>query len=65
MVRETSLSVRDFIYPLFVKHGRDIRAPISSMPGQYQFSVDTLVEEAAGSLGPWSSCRDSFRASGP
>jgi porphobilinogen synthase len=47
MVRETSLSVKDLIYPVFVKHGRDIRAPISSMPGQYQFSVDTIVEEAA------------------
>jgi porphobilinogen synthase len=46
MVRETSLSARDFIYPLFVKHGRNLKDPIASMPGQYQFSVDTLVEEA-------------------
>ena len=46
MVRETGLSVKDFIYPLFVKHGRNLRDPISSMPGQYQFSVDTLVKEA-------------------
>jgi porphobilinogen synthase len=46
MVRETSLSVRDFIYPLFVTHGRNVKDAISSMPGQYQFSVDTLVEEA-------------------
>jgi porphobilinogen synthase len=46
MVRETRLSVRDFIYPLFVKHGRNIKDPIRSMPGQYQFSVDTVVEEA-------------------
>ena len=46
MVRETSLSARDFIYPLFVKHGRSLKDPIASMPGQYQFSVDTLVEEA-------------------
>ena len=45
MVRETNLSVRDFIYPLFVKHGRRVRDPIPSMPGQYHFSVDTLVEE--------------------
>jgi len=45
MVRETSLSARDFIYPLFVKHGRTARDPIPSMPGQYQFSVDALVEE--------------------
>lgn len=46
MVRETSLSVRDFIYPLFVKHGSGLKDAIPSMPGQYQFSVDTLVEEA-------------------
>jgi porphobilinogen synthase len=46
MVRETSLSVRDFIYPLFVKHGRNVKVAIPSMPGQYHFSVDTLVEEA-------------------
>jgi len=47
MVRETNLSVKDFIYPLFVKHGRNLKDPISSMPGQCQFSVDTIVEEAA------------------
>ncbi|MBW1767554.1 MAG: porphobilinogen synthase [Deltaproteobacteria bacterium] len=46
MVRETTLSVKDFICPLFVKHGRDKKDPISSMPGQYQFSVDKIVEEA-------------------
>lgn len=46
MVRETSLSVKDFIAPLFVKHGQGIKDPISTMPGQYQFSVDTIVKEA-------------------
>ena len=46
MVRETSLSVKDFIAPLFVKHGQDIKDPITAMPGQYQFSVDTIVKEA-------------------
>ena len=46
MVRETALSVKDFIAPLFVKPGRGLKDPISSMPGQYQFSVDTLVKEA-------------------
>lgn len=46
MVRETHLSVKDLIFPLFVKHGRDLRDPISSMPGQYQFSVDTIAGEA-------------------
>ena len=46
MVRETSLSVGDFIAPLFVKPGQGKKDPIQSMPGQYQFSVDTVVDEA-------------------
>ncbi|MBK5100935.1 MAG: porphobilinogen synthase, partial [Desulfobacteraceae bacterium] len=46
MVRETTLSVKDFICPLFVKHGQGAKDPILTMPGQYQFSVDTLVKEA-------------------
>ncbi|UCF82582.1 MAG: porphobilinogen synthase [Desulfobacteraceae bacterium] len=45
MVRETNLSVKDFIAPLFVKRGQDIKDLISAMPGQYQFSVDTIVKE--------------------
>jgi len=45
MVKETTLSVKDFIFPLFVKHGDDKKDPISSMPGQYQFSVDLIVKE--------------------
>ena len=46
MVRETTLSLNDFIFPIFVKHGHDKKDPISSMPGQYQFSVDRVVKEA-------------------
>jgi len=46
MVRETTLSPADLIYPLFVRPGRDIRRPISSMPGQFQWSVDRLAAEA-------------------
>ena len=46
MVRETSISTRDLILPLFVKHGHRKKDPIPSMPGQYQFSVDTIVKEA-------------------
>lgn len=45
MVRETHLSVKDFIAPLFVKPGNGVKDPIPSMPGQYQYSVDTLVDE--------------------
>jgi porphobilinogen synthase len=47
MVRETILSPRDFVYPLFVTHGRDVRLPIDPMPGQFQFSVDQLLIEVA------------------
>ncbi|MBU2550141.1 MAG: porphobilinogen synthase [Proteobacteria bacterium] len=46
MVRETTLSVDDLIYPLFVAPGQGLKAPIAAMPGQYHFSVDTLVQEA-------------------
>ena len=46
MVKETRLSVKDFIFPLFVKHGANDKEPIPSMPGQYQFSVDSIVKEA-------------------
>ena len=46
MVRETQLSAADFIYPLFVTHGRGVRNPIASMPGVDQISVDQLAAEA-------------------
>jgi len=45
MVRETTLSPADFIYPLFVKPGRGKRDEIRSMPGQYQLSIDMLPAE--------------------
>lgn len=44
MVRETSLQASDFIAPLFVVHGTQVQEEISSMPGQYRYSVDLLVE---------------------
>jgi porphobilinogen synthase len=50
MVRETTLSPADFIYPLFVRPGENIRQPIRSMPGQYQLSVDQAVAEARAAL---------------
>ncbi len=46
MVRETSLSPSDFIYPMFVTFGKNVRKKISSMPGCSQLSVDLLVKEA-------------------
>jgi len=45
MVRETMLSVDDFIYPLFVVHGQGVRREIASMPGVYHFSLDQLPRE--------------------
>ncbi len=45
MFRETSLSANDFIYPLFITHGRKTRKPIPSMPGVAQLSVDMAVQE--------------------
>jgi len=45
MIRETTLSVDDFMYPLFVVSGKGIKKPIASMPGNYQMSIDQLVKE--------------------
>ena len=47
IAQETRVSVSDFIYPIFVAHGRGVRRPIDPMPGIYQVSLDNLVEEAA------------------
>ena len=46
MVRETRLSVDQFVYPMFVCHGKNVRNEIGSMPGCAQLSPDLLVEEA-------------------
>lgn len=45
MVAEHSLSVNDFIFPMFVQEGKDIKVEISSMPGIYRFSLDQLLVE--------------------
>ena len=44
LVRETKVSVDDFIFPMFVEEGKGIRSEISAMPGQYRYSVDKLKE---------------------
>jgi porphobilinogen synthase len=46
MVRETELSVSDFVYPMFIVPGTKVRHPVSSMPGVCQFSVDQIILEA-------------------
>lgn len=45
LVRETCLSVDDLVYPVFVIEGNDIKNPVESMPGIYQYSIDRLSEE--------------------
>lgn len=47
MVQETRLSARDFVYPLFVTHGRNVQQEIAPMPGIYQLSLDRLLLEIA------------------
>jgi porphobilinogen synthase len=53
MVRETSLRIDDLVYPLFAVHGRGVREPIGSMPGQFRLSIDELLKECkdAASMG--------------
>jgi porphobilinogen synthase len=46
-VRETVLLPSDFVYPLFIVEGNEVRREISSMPGQYQLSIDLLEGEMA------------------
>lgn len=45
MVRETTLAPVDFVYPLFVTHGHNLKSEIGSMPGAYQWSIDLLADE--------------------
>ena len=50
LVRETQLAPDDFILPLFACPGRGVRKPISSMPGNFQLSIDELLKECAEAL---------------
>jgi len=45
LVRETSVSTDDFIYPLFVRSGKGIKTEVSSMPGVFQMSIDEAIKE--------------------
>jgi porphobilinogen synthase len=45
LVRETRLSPREFVYPMFVTHGHGVREAIEPMPGCYQMSLDVMSEE--------------------
>lgn len=46
MVAETTLTINDFVYPIFVIEGKDIKNPVKSMPGIYQLSLEYAIEEA-------------------
>jgi porphobilinogen synthase len=46
LIRETKLSIDDLVYPLFAVPGKNFKKPISSMPGQFQLSVDHIAKEA-------------------
>jgi porphobilinogen synthase len=50
LVRETQLAPDDFILPLFAVPGKGVRKAISSMPGNFQLSIDELVKECADAL---------------
>lgn len=45
LIAETAVSLNDLVMPLFVTFGENVKQEISSMPGQYRFSIDTLVEK--------------------
>jgi porphobilinogen synthase len=45
LVARTQLIPDDFVLPLFIKHGNNLKTPISSMPGLYQYSIDALEEK--------------------
>jgi len=45
MVRETTLAADNFIYPLFVTHGKGVKKEIGSMPGNFQQSIDNVVKD--------------------
>ena len=45
LARETELNARDFVYPLFIVHGTNVREEIGSMPGVYHESPDVLARE--------------------
>ena len=47
LVRETHVSVDDFIYPLFIRSGEGIKTEVASMPGVFQMSIDEIIKECA------------------
>ena len=53
LVRETVLSPKDFIAPLFVVEGKGVKEEIASMPNYYRLSLDILEKEVKEQCGEW------------
>ena len=51
LVRETSLNPQNFMLPMFVTEGKDVKFAIPSMPGIYRHSLDNTIKEVKRSLG--------------
>jgi len=47
LIRETTVTTNDFIYPLFVRSGEGIKTEVSSMPGVFQMSLDQIIKECS------------------
>ena len=47
LMKETRLSVKDLIYPVFIVDGQNKRQPVESMPSIYRLSIDNLIEEVS------------------
>ena len=45
MVRETTMRLDNLIYPLFIVDGKGVKQKVSSMPGNFRWSLDTLLPE--------------------
>ena len=45
VARETRLTAKEFVYPVFVAHGSGVKEAIEPMPGQFQMSLDILSED--------------------
>jgi porphobilinogen synthase len=50
LVQEIYLHPSDFVYPLFVEHGENVKRPVASMPGVFNLSIDTLLLECEGAI---------------
>ena len=50
MVKENNLDINQFVYPLFIVDGEKIKEEIKSLPRNFRFSLDLLLEEIAGCI---------------